>query len=1020
MYMANNNDGEIILDLVLNQNRFKKQFSGLQGTVTKIGGKLAAAFSTAAIGALGKQCLELGSDLAEVQNVVDTAFPKMSGQVDKFAKNAASSFGLSETMAKRFSGTFGSMAKAFGFAEKKSAEMATSLTGLAGDVASFYNISQDEAYTKLKSVFTGETESLKDLGVVMTQTALDSYAMANGFGKTTKEMTEAEKVALRYAFVQNQLKDAVGDFAKTSGSWANQVRILSLQFDSLRATIGQGLINLFTPIIKQVNTLMGGLIKLAEHFKAFTELITGNKSQSGSVGATASAAADASSSLDSATDSANNLSDATTGVGKAAQQAAKKMAGLMGFDELNNVSTDSDTDSSDSGSSGSSSGVDFGSLASGENVLDKTGTSAGVLSDKLQGVLNKLKELKDAFVGGFQIGLGNTDSVFASLKSSLASIKSSFTSIVSDEGLQSAVSNWCTSMASYFGQVAGSITSIGLTIADLLLGGISKYLEQHKGDITDDLTSMFDVSSQHATILGCFYTTIADIASVFRSDAAKQITASIINIFADSALNVSLLFAKLGRDIATLISTPIVENKDKIKTALENTLKPISSIIETISATVSETWDKIQKLYDTKVKPLVDSLADGISGWMGTFLDGYNTYIAPVLDKISKRFEEVVEKKVKPAIDKVVGAFGDFCDMVKELWEMWLQPFVDWCIATIVPIFAKLFETASGTIMDAFSSISDVIDGVATTFSGVCNTIKSLSEGDWKGVWEGAKQALSGVVKSIKGYFSTLGNAIKLTFTPLVTFFKEIWSKIKEVFKPIASWFSDKFSAAYDKAKSAFSKAKSYFKGVWDDIKEPFKNISTWFKEKFSDAWSKVKDVFSTGGKIYSGIKAGIEKTFKSVVNTLIDGINKVINLPFEKINGMLNKIRNTKVLGKQPFEGLWAENPISTPQIPKLASGGYVKKNTPQLAMIGDNRHQGEVVAPEDKLQALLDSALKRSGEVTATALIPVIERLCNAVISLENGSGGIPQMVPVSDTGLYRIVEDVRIKEEKRHGRR
>lgn len=105
------------------------------------------------------------------------------------------------------------MAKAFGFSEKQAYDMGTTLTGLAGDVASFYNLSQDEAYTKLKSVFTGETESLKDLGVVMTQTALDSYAMANGFGKTTSAMTEAEKVALRYQFVQDQLSAAQGDFA---------------------------------------------------------------------------------------------------------------------------------------------------------------------------------------------------------------------------------------------------------------------------------------------------------------------------------------------------------------------------------------------------------------------------------------------------------------------------------------------------------------------------------------------------------------------------------------------------------------------------------------------------------------------------------------------------------------------------------------------------------------------------------------------------------------------------------------
>ena len=233
--------GQIGLDLVVNQNQFKKQMSGITGLAKKAGVALASAFAVKKLVDFGKQCIELGSDLAEVQNVVDVTFPSMSKQVDEFAQSAASSFGLSETMAKQFTGTFGAMAKAFGFSEQQAYDMSTTLTGLAGDVASFYNISQDEAYTKLKSVFTGETESLKDLGIVMTQSALDAYAMANGFGKTTQAMSEAEKVALRYQFVQDQLTTASGDFARTSDGWANQVRVLKLQFDSLKATLGQGL-----------------------------------------------------------------------------------------------------------------------------------------------------------------------------------------------------------------------------------------------------------------------------------------------------------------------------------------------------------------------------------------------------------------------------------------------------------------------------------------------------------------------------------------------------------------------------------------------------------------------------------------------------------------------------------------------------------------------------------------------------------------------------------------------------------
>jgi len=98
-------------------------------------------------------------------------------------------------------------------------------------------------------------ETLKDLGIVMTQTALDSYALSNGFGKTTSQMTEAEKVSLRFAFVQDQLKNATGDFARTQDSWANQTRILQLRFESLKATLFASLVKLEVDLVAESNEL---------------------------------------------------------------------------------------------------------------------------------------------------------------------------------------------------------------------------------------------------------------------------------------------------------------------------------------------------------------------------------------------------------------------------------------------------------------------------------------------------------------------------------------------------------------------------------------------------------------------------------------------------------------------------------------------------------------------------------------------------------------------------------------------
>ncbi|MBQ8731086.1 MAG: hypothetical protein IJY81_07910 [Lachnospiraceae bacterium] len=275
--MARQSDGTIYINTEIDGAGFKSGINSMQGglgkltkSVKRLGIAIGSVFAIKELVQFSKEAIELGSDLQEVQNVIDVTFTTLADEVDNFAKVAAKTAGLSETMAKRYAGTFGSMAKAFGFAEENAYKMAMALTQLSGDIASFYNITQDEAYTKLKSIFTGETESFKDLGVVMTQTALDSFAMQKGIGKVTSQMSEQEKVALRYSFVLEQLSLASGDFQRTSDGWANQMRILNLNIESFKANIGQGLINLFTPVVQIINILVEKLGVLAEKFKAFT------------------------------------------------------------------------------------------------------------------------------------------------------------------------------------------------------------------------------------------------------------------------------------------------------------------------------------------------------------------------------------------------------------------------------------------------------------------------------------------------------------------------------------------------------------------------------------------------------------------------------------------------------------------------------------------------------------------------------------------------------------------------------
>lgn len=968
--MAATSVGQIGLDLVVNQNQFKAQMSGITGLAKKAGAALAAAFGVKKIIDFSKQCLELGSDLAEVQNVVDVTFPNMTALVDKFAKSAAQSFGLSETMAKQYTGTFGAMAKAFGFTEKQAYDMGSTLTGLAGDVASFYNISQDEAYTKLKSVFTGETETLKDLGVVMTQSALDSYAMANGFGKTTSAMSEAEKVALRYQFVQDKLSAAQGDFARTSGSWANQCRILSLQTQSFMATIGQGLINLFTPVIKLINAAIGKMITLANAFKSFTELITGKKTENtgGNISAVAGAAGIAENGLEGASDAASDLTSNTTKAGKAAQNAAKRMKALMGFDKIDKLDsqTDSNSTSSPSGGSGGTgalgNAVDFGNLAQGDTVIDKT-------DKKMSALLKRCQELAKLFKKGFQIGFGDSQKKIDSINKSVKNIGKNLKEIFTDQAVVRAANRCADNIVFAFGKITGATARTGITLADNIIGGADKYFEKSKGYIKKRIISIFDVTGDIAKLAGDYYVACADIFDIFSGDDAKAITGDIIQVFSDGFLGVVDLTGKFVRDFTSLFTTPIVQNVDKISSTLDNMLGRWRTVCDALAQSVTNTFSKVHEVYDQYIKPFFDSLTQGISDILGVFLDAYNTYISPYMDYLADKFSAVWSEHIQPALDGILELVGKLLENLSALWQSLLVPFIEWIINNIMPVLGPIIGGIGDLILNLLTVAGDVISGITEILGGFLDFCTGVFTEDFDTCWKGIEEILSGF-KKIAGSVFDFCN--KYVFQPFIDYIKGI--------------FTTDWSQSFGTFGTVLNTFLGAVKRVWGDIKTVFNGIITFisgvFHNNWQQAWNGIADIFS-------GIFDSLVTLAKTPLNAVIDLINGLMG----KLNSALSAIESAFSFSydfKNPITGTrhyghYGMSLPRVPTIPHLAQGGYVKPNTPQLAMIGDNRHQGEVVAPEDKLkQMAYEAAQAVSGNsVSRAELETIINRAVMRIVA-------------------------------------
>jgi hypothetical protein len=215
--------------------------------------------SLTAMAPLASQGLEYASSLTEVQNVVDTTFGKGASVIDSFSKTALQSYGLSTLQAKQYSSVLGSMYKSMGLGSQQTLTMSQNMTALAGDMASFYNLNPDEAFQKIQSGVSGETEPLKELGINMSEANLQAFAMSQGIKTNYQDMTQAQQATLRYNYLLNATKDAQGDFAKTSGSFANQQRLLKSNFQQMAGTVMSKVMPALSQGMQTVNKFITGL-----------------------------------------------------------------------------------------------------------------------------------------------------------------------------------------------------------------------------------------------------------------------------------------------------------------------------------------------------------------------------------------------------------------------------------------------------------------------------------------------------------------------------------------------------------------------------------------------------------------------------------------------------------------------------------------------------------------------------------------------------------------------------------------
>lgn len=666
-------DGSLTFDTAIDSSGFNKgttslskQANGLKGTFLKLGKIIASAFTVTQLIKFGKQAVELASDIQEVQNVVDTAFGDMKYKMESFAESAIELYGISKLTAKQTGSTFMAMATGMNLASETASDMSLQLTALSADMASFYNKTQEVTSTALKSVFTGETETLKQFGIVMTEANLEAFRLSQGIEKSYKKMSQAEKVALRYNYVMHQTRLAQGDFAKTQDSWANQTRILSERWKEFLSILGNGLVKVLTPVVQALNTALQYLIAFAS---VIAKLLGWESKEQEAV----------SNAIGSSVENQEALTEAT----KETAKANKKT--LASFDEIQKL-----TSSSENGNSTSSgSGVSFDVATPYNFEFETKEIEIGIdkIKSKLDNLKNYISKFKIPFSNWLEIDvpkLGNT-------------LKTSFISIFS--GLKETIFLVFTDLFN------STLPQVFETVGAYVLPFYTQLLDQ----IVQTLTTGFEV--------------LNDLFQDIWSTGIKPAIDLLVKIWDDAWNTVYDAWEKWGEPIFENVREGI-ENVGEIFKNIWNTiLKPIwqnfmdtidwlwtkhlQPLLDNFTDFIGELVNGALEIYNKVILPVINWL---IKKWGPAFANTFNlivnifgTVLATIIDIVSG-----IITSLKGIVEFIVGIFTGN-------WEKAWQGICDF--------FGGIWEGIVGIVKGAINLIIDFINGMIAGIENALNWI---------------------------------------------------------------------------------------------------------------------------------------------------------------------------------------------------------------------------------------------------------------------------------------------------------
>lgn len=784
-------------------------------------------------------------------NLFRVAMGKSVDVGEEFVQQMSEVFGMDPSNLYRYSGFFYQLTDAIGMTDEASAVLSLSLTKAANDVASLFNVDIETVVNNFGSGMQGMTRAVRKYGVDIRSTTLQQTAFAYGLTEQVENMSEANRMALRYLTMMDQIKNAtrqtvgttgqasdiMGDFARNIETPANQLRIFKEQVTQLGRAIG----NFLIPILSRLLPIINGVIMALRTVLTFIAALTGFNMNFGGIST-------------GAEDTAAAFEGIGSAAGDAAAAAKELRKTLAPFDELNLLQAPHES-SGGGGGGGMDSGVlDPALLEAIKNMslslediemkankvrdklleffgfkyVDVFNPNTGEFESKLQwfadqfrdNLINKFPQWTKTIQAVFDTWSDNIEA-FKNVWRSLGEvvdkirikIKNFIDSLHLDDTFSQGIRDLSTNLntlSTWISNNSDSLANVALLVAGIvgafsLFSKISRYLSpvlRVGSAIVTSLAPLAEVVTVVAAVVAAIvllYQNSASFATSFDS-LLSTVVASVGAV----ASSVGNLIGRIWASLQSLWTEHLQPMVASIGDFLAPVLDTLGVLWTTVSTIIQSIMELLGTLWETVISPVLGAIADTITHIMEILQKLWEEVIGPVLENILESLPELFDGTIQPILEGVVSIIGGLIEAILDLWNNVLAPLVYWLVSALGPSIRNVLNTVWEIVSAVVSSIGKIIGGLVQILQGVVDFVAGVFTGDWRRAWEGIKEIFGGIINSIVGIFesgvnliiSLVNSVISLVFSAVQAFVNAILEAVNSVGRLVGRQWSFSWSSA--------------------------------------------------------------------------------------------------------------------------------------------------------------------------------------------------------------------------------